>query len=138
AGAHSREFDPESPHKVIDFMDGQSETIEKGGTLRLGSYPCVIAAGSKLAECYGRYEIAERHRHRYEFANTYRDTLTGAGLTISGTSPDNSLVEAVELTEHPFYIGVQYHPEFKSRPNKPHPLFVGLVRAGLARKEGQK
>ncbi|MCR4644651.1 MAG: CTP synthase [Oscillospiraceae bacterium] len=138
AGAHSREFDPESPYKVIDFMDGQSETIEKGGTLRLGSYPCVIAAGSKLADCYGRYEIAERHRHRYEFANAYRETLTGAGLTISGTSPDNSLVEAVELTEHPFYIGVQYHPEFKSRPNKPHPLFVGLVRAGLARKEGQK
>ncbi len=135
--AHSREFDQETAHKVIDFMDGQSDTIEKGGTLRLGSYPCVIANGTRMAECYGAPRIAERHRHRYEFANAYRDVLTNAGLTISGTSPDGSLVEAVEIKEHPFYLGVQYHPEFKSRPNKPHPLFLGLVRASLARKESR-
>ena len=134
-GAHSREFDPDSPHKVIDFMDGQSDQIEKGGTLRLGSYPCQITPGSALEACYDSLEIAERHRHRYEFNNAYRDTLTAAGLTVSGTSPDGSLVEAVELTDHPFYIGVQYHPEFKSRPNKPHPLFLGLVQAALDRKE---
>ena len=90
-----------------------------------------------MAECYGAPRIAERHRHRYEFANAYRDVLTNAGLTISGTSPDGSLVEAVEIKEHPFYLGVQYHPEFTSRPNKPHPLFLGLVRASLARKESR-
>ena len=135
AGAHSHEFDPDAPCRVIDFMDGQSDAIEKGGTLRLGSYPCHIAGGTKLLDCYGASRITERHRHRYEFANAYRDTLEAAGLTISGTSPDGSLVEAVEVTKHPYYIGVQYHPEFKSRPNKPHPLFVGLVRAALAGKE---
>ncbi len=135
AGAHSREFDAHAEYRVIDFMDGQSESIEKGGTLRLGSYPCHITDGSKLLDCYGTARITERHRHRYEFANAYRDTLTHAGLTVCGTSPDGRLVEAVEVTSHPFYIGVQYHREFKSRPNKPHPLFVGLVRAALAGKE---
>ena len=134
-GAHSHEFDPHAPYRVIDFMDGQSEAIEKGGTLRLGSYPCHIADDTKLLALYGTPRITERHRHRYEFANAYRDTLKAAGLTVSGTSPDGSLVEAVEVTAHPYYIGVQYHPEFKSRPNKPHPLFVGLVRAALAGKE---
>ena len=134
-GAHSREFDPDSPHQVIGFMDGQSDSIEKGGTLRLGSYPCQIADGTHLLACYGTPRITERHRHRYEFANAYRETLANAGLTICGTSPDGSLVEAVEVTEHPYYIGVQYHPEFRSRPNRPHPLFIGLVRAALAGKE---
>ena len=133
--AHSREFDPDAPYRVIDFMDGQSDSIEKGGTLRLGSYPCQITAGTKLLACYGASRITERHRHRYEFANAYRETLENAGLTISGVSPDGSLVEAVEVSAHPYYIGVQYHPEFKSRPNKPHPLFIGLVRAALAGKE---
>ena len=129
--AHSGEFAPESAHKVIDFMDGQSDSIDKGGTLRLGSYPCVIAPESTMMRCYCQPHIAERHRHRYEFNNAYRDVLTEAGLCISGTSPDGNLVETVELTELPFYVGVQYHPEFKSRPNKPHPLFVGLVEAAM-------
>ncbi len=131
-GANSREFDEYTPYKVIDFMPGQSDEISKGGTLRLGAYPCRIAPGTKMEECYGLPEISERHRHRYEFNNDYRETLQNAGLIISGTSPDDSLVETVELADHPFFVGVQYHPEFKSRPNKPHPLFVGLVKEALA------
>lgn len=130
-GAHSREFDPDAPYKVIDFMDGQSDAIDKGGTLRLGSYPCIIAKGTTMERCYGQNEISERHRHRYEFSNACRDALTAAGLTISGTSPDGGLVEAVEVSDAPFYVGVQFHPEFKSRPNKPHPLFSGLLSAAL-------
>ena len=129
--ANSNEFNPESLHKVIDFMPGQSDEVEKGGTLRLGSYPCNIAPGTKMEECYGSLSINERHRHRYEFNNDYRDELTAAGLTISGLSPDGLLVETVEYKSHPFFVGVQYHPEFKSRPNKPHPLFMGLVKASL-------
>ena len=129
--ANSGEFDELCRHKVIDFMPGQSSEIDKGGTLRLGSYPCEIAPGSTLARCYGAEQIQERHRHRYEFNNDYRDALTQAGLTLCGMSPDGRLVEAVELSELPFYVGVQYHPEFKSRPNRPHPLFVGLVQAAL-------
>ncbi len=132
--ANSGEFDPEGAHKVIDFMPGQSDGIDKGGTLRLGAYPCVIEPGTTLEQCYGANRISERHRHRYEFNNDYREVLTHAGLSLSGTSPDGHLVEAVELTRRPFHVGVQYHPEFKSRPNKPHPLFVGFVKAGL---EGQ-
>lgn len=132
--ANSGEFDPECPHKVIDFMPGQSEAINKGGTLRLGSYPCVVAAGTTMARCYGSPQIRERHRHRYEFNNDYRDALRAAGLTMSGLSPDGQLVEAVELSDRPFYVGVQYHPEFKSRPNRPHPLFQGFIAAAL---EGQ-
>ena len=132
--ANSGEFDPEGAHKVIDFMPGQSDGIDKGGTLRLGAYPCVIEPGTTMERCYGVNQISERHRHRYEFNNDYREVLTHAGLSLSGTSPDGHLVEAVELTQRPFHVGVQYHPEFKSRPNKPHPLFVGFVKAGL---EGQ-
>ncbi len=129
ADANSGEFDELCRHKVIDFMPGQSDTIDKGGTLRLGSYPCEIAPVTLLSRCYGATEITERHRHRYEFNNDYRDALTAAGLTLGGVSPDGKLVEAVELADHPFYVGVQYHPEFKTRPNRPHPLFLGLVRA---------
>ena len=129
--ANSGEFDPEGAHKVIDFMPGQSDGIDKGGTLRLGAYPCVIEPGTTLERCYGVNRISERHRHRYEFNNDYREVLTHAGLSLSGTSPDGHLVEAVELPRRPFHVGVQYHPEFKSRPNKPHPLFVGFVKAGL-------
>ena len=129
--ADSGEFDELCRHKVIDFMPGQSSEIDKGGTLRLGSYPCQIAPGTTLARCYGTELIRERHRHRYEFNNDYREALTAAGLTLCGASPDGRLVEAVELTELPFYVGVQYHPEFKSRPNRPHPLFVGLVQAAM-------
>ena len=136
--ANSGEFDPEGTTKVIDFMPGQSDTVDKGGTLRLGAYPCVIAPGTTMAACYGAAEIQERHRHRYEFNNDYRDILTRAGLTVSGTSPDGRLVETVELTDRPFHVGVQYHPEFKSRPNKPHPLFLGFVRASLSKQEGNE
>ena len=135
ADANSGEFVPEGVHKVIDFMPGQSDEIDKGGTLRLGSYPCVIADGTTMARCYGDTMIHERHRHRYEFNNDYRDALCAAGLTLSGLSPDGRLVETVELTDRPFYVGVQYHPEFKSRPNRPHPLFKGFIAAAL---EGQQ
>ena len=130
--ADSGEFNEQCRNKVIDFMPGQSEDIDKGGTLRLGAYPCVIQPGTRMEECYGTREISERHRHRYEFNNDYRDKLGSCGLTLSGISPDGKLVETVELTEHPFYVGVQYHPEFKSRPNKPHPLFLGFIGAAAA------
>ena len=129
--AHSGEFDELCAHKVIDFMPGQSNDIDKGGTLRLGAYPCVIQPGTTMARCYGADTISERHRHRYEFNNDYRDALTAAGLTLSGLSPDGRLVETVELSDRPFYVGVQYHPEFKSRPNKAHPLFKGFIAAAL-------
>lgn len=132
--ANSGEFDPATPHKVIDFMPGQSEEISKGGTLRLGAYPCVIAPGTTMARCYSTSPIHERHRHRYEFNNEYRAILTEGGLTLSGLSPDGRLVETVELSDRPFHVGVQYHPEFKSRPNNPHPLFLGFVRASLESK----
>ncbi len=129
--AHSGEFDAECPHKVIDYMPGQYAGIAKGGTLRLGSYPCVIKAGTTMAACYGETLIHERHRHRYEFNNDYRMALQEAGLCLSGSSPDDLLIETVELSSLPFYVGVQFHPEFKSRPNKPHPLFVGFIKAAL-------
>ena len=135
ADADSGEFAPECAHKVIDFMPGQSDEVDKGGTLRLGSYPCVIRAGSTLERCYGTQMISERHRHRYEFNNDYREALTGAGLTLSGLSPDGRLVETVELSDRPFYVGVQYHPEFKSRPNKPHPLFKGFLATALEKQQ---
>ena len=131
ADANSGEFDELCKHKVIDFMPGQSENIDKGGTLRLGAYPCIIKPGTKMEECYGKLEISERHRHRYEFNNEYRELLENAGLTLSGTSPDNRLIETVELTDRDFYVGVQYHPEFKSRPDKPHPLFCGFIKAAI-------
>ena len=133
ADADSGEFAPDCRHKVIDFMPGQSDEIDKGGTLRLGAYPCVIAPGTTMERCYGKREISERHRHRYEFNNDYRDAMKAAGLTLSGESPDGRLVETVELTDRDFYVGVQYHPEFKSRPNKPHPLFLGFIGAAFDR-----
>ena len=129
--ADSGEFDELCKNKVIDFMPGQSDNIDKGGTLRLGAYPCCITPGTTMERCYGEKEIFERHRHRYEFNNAYRDVLTAAGLTLSGISPDGKLVETVELSDRPFFVGVQYHPEFKSRPNKPHPLFLGFIEAAL-------
>ncbi|MGM9664250.1 MAG: CTP synthase, partial [Eubacteriales bacterium] len=136
--AHSGEFDELCRHKVIDFMPGQSDNIDKGGTLRLGAYPCVIADGTTMARCYGEKTISERHRHRYEFNNDYREALTAAGLTLSGLSPDGRLVETVELSDRAFYVGVQYHPEFKSRPNKAHPLFAGFIAAALEKAESKK
>ena len=136
--AHSGEFDEQCAHKVIDFMPGQSEEIEKGGTLRLGSYPCSIKAGTKMEACYGASLIHERHRHRYEFNNEYREEMERAGLVISGTSPDGRLVEAIELPDHPFFVGVQFHPEFKSRPNQAHPLFRGFISAALRHAKGKE
>ena len=133
--ANSGEFDELSQYKVIDFLPDQSHQIDKGGTLRLGAYPCKIAEGTQMYRCYGTDEIAERHRHRYEFNNLYRETLAEGGLVISGTSPDGNIVETVEIPQNDFYIGVQFHPEFKSRPNKPHPLFLGLIEAALTKKE---
>ena len=131
ANATSGEFDPASSHKIIDFLPDQDETVSKGGTLRLGAYPCRIAAGSVMRRCYGSEEIRERHRHRYEFNNDYRELLQDKGLCLCGQSPDGYIVEAVELSEKRFFVGVQFHPEFKSRPNHPHPLFVGLISASL-------
>ena len=132
ADANSGEFALESPHKVIDLLPDQREDLPKGGTMRLGAYPCRLAPGTKLSQVYGgAAQVAERHRHRYEFVNAYRAPMEAAGLRVAGTSPDGSLVEAVELTGHPFYLGVQYHPEFKSRPGKAHPLFAAFVRACL-------
>jgi CTP synthase len=127
--AHSTEFDPNTAHKIIDFMPDQSETIEKGGTMRLGSYPCELKDGSKLASIYGAKSIAERHRHRYEFNNEYRDEFAKNGMQIVGTSPDNRLVEAIEYSKNDFYVGVQFHPEFKSRPDKAHPIFKEFITA---------
>ena len=134
--ANSGEFDEQCRHKVIDFMPGQSNDIDKGGTLRLGAYPCAIAPGTVMERCYQSLSVSERHRHRYEFNNDYRELLQSFGLTLSGLSPDGRLVEAVELTDRPFYMGVQFHPEFKSRPNKPHPLFKGFIGAALERSKG--
>jgi len=135
--ANSGEFDELSRNKVIDFMPDQNEHINKGGTLRLGAYPCVIKKGTKMAECYGKSEISERHRHRYEFNNDYREMFTKAGLVISGTSPDGRIVETIEIPENDFFVGVQFHPEFKSRPNKAHPLFKGLISSALKRRENR-
>lgn len=132
--ANSGEFDKNCPHKVIDFMPGQNNEINKGGTLRLGAYPCHIKESTVMKKCYGSNEISERHRHRYEFNNDYRQKLEDAGLNISGLSPDGRLVETVEISDRPFYLGVQYHPEFKSRPNKPHPLFKGFIGAAVNNK----
>ena len=134
AGANSREFDEDAPFRVIDFMPGQNDEIDKGGTLRLGKYPCVLKENTVIFRCYGKSEISERHRHRYEFANEYREALQQAGLCLSGLSPDGRLVETVEIPGEAFFVGVQFHPEFKSRPNRPHPLFLGFVRASLDRR----
>ena len=131
ADADSGEFNPKSTHKVIDFLPDQSDETAKGGTLRLGAYPCRVKEGTQMFRAYGKAQISERHRHRYEFNNDFRALLQEKGLTISGTSPDNYIVETVELDSCDFYVGVQYHPEFKSRPNRPHPLFLELVKTSL-------
>lgn len=129
--ANSGEFSETSAHKVIDFMPGQYEEIDKGGTMRLGAYPCRIKEGTLLEECYGKKLIQERHRHRYEFNNEYREEFEKHGMVLAGTSPDGTLVEAVEIPADDFFVGVQYHPEFKSRPDRPHPLFSGFMKAAL-------
>ena len=136
--ANSNEFDEASSYKIIDFLEGQSDDIEKGGTLRLGAYPCEIKKESKLFEAYQEELISERHRHRYEFNNKYRDDFIKAGMNLAGLSPNKELVESVEITENKFYLGVQYHPEFKSRPNKPHKLFKKFIEASLGEENGNQ
>jgi CTP synthase len=134
AGAHSGEFDEASPHRVIDIMPNQIGMLGSGGTMRLGAYPCKVTKGSLFHKLYGADSISERHRHRFEFNNDYREILTAKGLSICGVSPDENLVEAIELPGSRFFVGVQFHPEFKSRPNRPHPLFLGLLAAALGNK----
>ncbi|MGV3754524.1 MAG: CTP synthase [Verrucomicrobiota bacterium] len=129
AGAHSTEFDPHTTNPVICLMDEQKKVITKGGTMRLGSQPCHLVAGSKAAALYKSGVIHERHRHRYEFNNTYRQQYEDKGFSFSGTSPDGKLVEVIELKDHPFYVASQFHPEFQSKPNMPHPLFQGFIAA---------
>ena len=135
ADAHSTEMAPQTTHPVIDLMPDQVGVSSKGGTMRLGQYPCVLAADSRARALYGQAEISERHRHRYEFNNDFRDRITAAGLLPVGTSPDGRLVEIVENPAHPWFVGVQFHPEFKSRPDRPHPLFKGFVAAALTKKQ---
>ena len=134
-GATSGEFDENAKYKVIDLMPDQQGNIPKGGTMRLGAYPCKIKAGTQMSEYYQTDEIRERHRHRYEFNNDYRETLEKHGLTLSGTSPDGRIVETVEIAGDRFFVGAQFHPEFKSRPNKAHPLFRGFIASALKTKE---
>ncbi|MCR4600527.1 MAG: CTP synthase [Clostridia bacterium] len=135
ADANSSEFVPEGNSPVIHWMPDQRGDIEMGGTMRLGAYPCEVQPGTVLEKAYGQPEVQERHRHRYEFNNSYRQKCVDAGLVFSGLSPDGRLVEAVELPEQKFHVGVQFHPEFKSRPNRPHPLFRELMKASLANRE---
>ena len=139
AGANSSEFDPHSPHPVIDLMDAQRDVVDMGGTMRLGAWPARLEPGSIVRELYGAEVVYERHRHRYEVNNRYRQQLADAGLRLSGTSPDGRLVEFVELPRavHPFFAATQAHPEFKSRPTRPHPLFAGFVAAAADRAEGR-
>ena len=136
--ANSAEVDPETPHPVIDLMPEQRAVAEKGATMRLGAYPCALRAGTQAAEAYGGREISERHRHRYEFNPEYRDRLSRAGLVLSGTSPDGRLIEIVELADHPWFLGCQFHPEFKSTPFAPHPLFTAFVGAAVQQAERTK
>ena len=138
AGASSSEFDPEGSHSVIDLMSSQEDVTEKGGTMRLGAYPCKLSEGTLAREAYGEELVYERHRHRFEFNNAYRDQLAAAGLVISGISPDERLVEMIELPQdvHPWFVATQAHPEFKSRPTKPQPLFREFVRAAIGQHEG--
>ncbi len=132
ARANSTEFDPDTPYPVIDLMADQQGLVQTGGTMRLGGYQCALSEGTKAREMYGVDRIVERHRHRFEFNNKYREALKAAGLVVSGLNPERDLVEIVELPDHPWFVGCQFHPEFKSRPNRPHPLFAGLVGAAIA------
>ena len=131
ADAHSIELNPETTNPVIDLMPDQEGVEDIGGTLRLGAYPCVLKEGSLAYSLYGTKDISERHRHRYEVNNSYRERLEENGMVLSGTSPDGRIVEMMELKDHPFFIATQAHPEFKSRPDEAHPLFDGLIKAAL-------
>jgi CTP synthase len=136
--ANSREFDSLTPYPVIDLMPDQADVTDKGGTMRLGSYQATLVPGTKVAQAYGTLGVTERHRHRFEFNNRYKGKLESAGLVCSGSSPDGQLVEFIELSEHPFWVGTQAHPEFKSRPDRAHPLFRDLLGAALERAEGRE
>ncbi|MGI6468640.1 MAG: CTP synthase [Syntrophomonadaceae bacterium] len=137
-GANSGEFDPHSPHPVVHLLPGQEHVESKGGTMRLGAYPCHIAPGTIASKYYQQAEVQERHRHRYEINNAYRDELVKHGMIISGLSPDQRLVEIIELKEHLYFVACQFHPEFKSRPNRPHPLFTGLIENSLEYRQSRK
>ncbi|HEV7990844.1 MAG TPA: gamma-glutamyl-gamma-aminobutyrate hydrolase family protein, partial [Gemmatimonadaceae bacterium] len=134
--SHSSEFAPECSDPVISLMESQQHITDMGGTMRLGAYPCRLQRGSKAAEIYGQPEVSERHRHRYEVSNRYRDTFVDNGMRLSGLSPDGSLVEMIELPAHPWFIGCQFHPELQSRPLRPHPLFAGFVAAADRARRG--
>jgi CTP synthase len=136
-GANSAEFDEHTPHPVVHLMSDQHGVSDKGGTMRLGAYPCKLGEGTLAQKMYGVDEVRERHRHRYEFNNAYRERLTTKGLVLSGLSPDGRLVEIIELKDHPWFLGTQFHPEYNSRPHRPHPLFSGFVGAALQRKLGR-
>jgi CTP synthase len=127
--ANSTEFDPHTPHPVIDLMPDQRDIADMGGTMRLGAYPCVLQPDTRAAAAYGHPQVNERHRHRFEFNNAYREQLVEAGMALSGLSPDGRLVEIAEMRDHPWMLGSQFHPEFKSRPNRPHPLFRAFLEA---------
>jgi CTP synthase len=134
--ANSTEIDPSTPHPIVDLMPDQRGVTDKGATMRLGSYPCLLKSGTRAAEAYGSTEISERHRHRWEINNNYRDLLEKHGMVISGLSPDGRLVEMIELPQHPYFVGCQFHPEFKSRPRLPHPLFARFIKAAVERQMG--
>ena len=137
ADSHSSEFAPECEHPVIAMMEEQKHVTDMGGTMRLGAYPCRLARGTKAAEIYGVPEVSERHRHRYEVSNSYRDAFIEHGMKLSGLSPDGSLVEIVELADHPWFVGCQFHPELQSRPTRPHPLFAAFVAASATRRRAE-
>jgi CTP synthase len=137
-GANSAEFDEKSPHPVIHLMATQKGVEQKGGTMRLGAYPCILQEDTLALKLYGKKKISERHRHRYEFNNGYREVFSSQGMFLSGLSPDGSLVEIVELKDHPWFLGCQFHPEFKSRPTDTHPLFKGFIKAALQNRLAQR
>jgi CTP synthase len=134
--ANSTEFDKDNPHPVICLLEEQKGVTQKGATMRLGAHPARLLAGSKAARAYAADTISERHRHRYELNNAYRERFEAGGLQVVGTSPDGSLVEIVELPAHPWFVAVQFHPEFKSQPTRPHPLFAGFVAAAVQHRLG--
>ena len=138
ADANSSEFDENSPHPVIHLMETQRGIEKKGATMRLGAYPCVLQEDSLAAKLYGKKKISERHRHRYEFNNSCRDVFAQNGMILSGLSPDGTLVEIVELRDHPWFLGCQFHPEFKSRPMECHPLFKGFIKAAFQNRQALK
>jgi CTP synthase len=129
--ANSTEIDEKSPHPVVDLMPDQRGVTDKGATMRLGTYPCTLSDGTRARDAYGSGDILERHRHRWEVNNNYRDALTRKGMVLSGLSPDGRLVEMIELPAHPYFVACQFHPEFKSRPLDPHPLFVTFIKAAV-------